>query len=92
MKQFIQSLLVVSIGILVMLQFELFGQSHFDRILSLTKDIETQAKLNAQLSLRNLLLSAEVRVLQDNPQALEAWARKDFGIIKQGEVFYQIIE
>ena len=40
---------------------------------------------------RNRLLTAEVLALQDGLDAVEARARSNLGMIKQGETFYHLL-
>ena len=47
---------------------------------------------NQRLSERNASLAAEVIDLQHGLEAVEERARSEMGMIKSGEVFYQIIE
>ncbi|MEM1230041.1 MAG: septum formation initiator family protein [Pseudomonadota bacterium] len=48
---------------------------------------EQQAQL-AELRERNSALTAEALALKSGPEALEARARKDLGMVRAGEVFY----
>jgi len=58
----------------------------------LEKQLEQQKKENAELKKRNDTLSAEVEDLKKGTEAIEERARFDFGLIKPGETFYQVIE
>jgi cell division protein FtsB len=41
---------------------------------------------------RNQALGADVKDLKNGEQAVEARARSELGLIKPGEVFYQVVE
>ncbi|HET6725790.1 MAG TPA: cell division protein FtsB [Gammaproteobacteria bacterium] len=58
---------------------------------ALQKKVSAQKAENEQLDRRNDDLSAEVRDLKQGHDAIEARARKELGMVKSGETFYQII-
>ena len=45
-----------------------------------------------QLQDRNLSLDAEVKDLKKGLDAIEERARSEMGMIKEGEIYYQVIE
>ncbi|HAM76916.1 MAG TPA: septum formation initiator subfamily, partial [Alcanivorax sp.] len=47
---------------------------------------------NAELAERNRLLAADVRDLKEGTEAVEEIARKDLGMIRDGESFFLIVE
>lgn len=47
---------------------------------------------NVDLEKRNTLLAKEIVDLKQGTDTIESLARSEFGMIKQGETFYQIIE
>ena len=47
---------------------------------------------NAELSDRNRLMSADVRGLKEGLDAVEEIARKDLGMIREGETFYMVVD
>ncbi|MEX0732071.1 MAG: cell division protein FtsB [Aquisalimonadaceae bacterium] len=47
---------------------------------------------NEELRDRNAALDADVRDLKDGLEALEERARSELGMIRDGEVFYQVAE
>jgi cell division protein FtsB len=47
---------------------------------------------NQSLAARNAVLMAEVQDLKSGTAAIEEHAREEMGMIKQNEVFYQIVE
>lgn len=61
-------------------------------VLEMQRQIARQEGQNAELRERNLALDAEVQDLKQGLEAIEERARSDVGMIKAGEIFYQIID
>ncbi len=75
------------------LQYPLWlGKGSWLRVWDLSRQITEQKDKNAVLKARNDTLDAEVRDLKQGYAAIEERARNELGMIKQDEVFYQIIE
>ncbi len=51
-----------------------------------------QQEKNSTLKARNDMLDAEVRDLKSGSAAIEERARSELGMVKQDEVFYQVLE
>jgi len=84
------------IGALVILfgslQYELwFDPNGIGQVVALNRTLTQVTAENKTLSDRNQLLQADVTDLKQGQEAVETRARNDFGMIKQGEVFYQIV-
>jgi len=60
--------------------------------LELKDKISQQESINKAKSDINLALYAEVDSLKHGYSAVEERARNDLGLIKKGEIFYQIVE
>jgi len=58
----------------------------------INRQISEQKEKNIALKARNDTLDAEVRDLKQGYAAIEERARNELGMIKQDEVFYQVIE
>lgn len=58
----------------------------------LSQAVEAQRDLNVSLAQRNRELDAEVKDLKEGIDAVEERARKDLGMIRSGESFFQIVE
>lgn len=58
----------------------------------LNRQITEQKDKNSLLKARNDTLDAEVRDLKQGFAAIEERARNELGMVKQDEVFYQVIE
>ena len=78
---------------LVWLQYRLWvGEGSLAEVHALRGEIAAQREELAQMRARNGALEAEVQDLREGLDALEERARSELGMIKDGEVFMQIIE
>lgn len=79
--------------ILIGLQLKLWG-SHggMREVDGLRASVQKQRDENDRLLQRNQALGADVKDLKNGEQAVEARARSELGLIKPGEVFYQVVE
>lgn len=83
-------LLIVVIGYL---QYRLwFGEGSVEQIVQLQREIEQQKLENSRLEERNRVLVAQIRELKEGTHSIEAKARTDMGMIRQGETFYFITD
>ena len=81
------------VALLVLLQIRLwFGEGGISNKIALDKQWESQRQINEEHSLRNQLIAQEVESFKTNLDSLEEKARKDLGMIKDGEVFYLVID
>ncbi len=79
--------------LLAYLQYQLwFADGGLPQALQLHREIDVLREENVKLRERNDALDAEVRDLQQGLDAIEERAREDLGMIKQGEIFYQVVE
>ncbi|MCG6896156.1 MAG: cell division protein FtsB [Thiocapsa sp.] len=86
-------LIAVLALLLVALQFRLWvGQGSLAEVHGLRQEIRAQEEELVGLRARNQELQAEVVDLRQGVEALEERARRDLGMIKQGEIFIQVIE
>jgi len=69
-----------------------FGKGGWLRVWELRQEVQTAQAKNENLRARNAALEAEVRDLKTGHEAVEERARSELGMIKQDEVFYQLIE
>ncbi|HWX66323.1 MAG TPA: cell division protein FtsB [Rhodanobacter sp.] len=84
---------LVLILILIGLQLKLWsGGGSMHEVDALRVSVKKQADENARLQQRNLAVGADVLDLKHGDQAVEARARTELGLIKPGEVFYQVVE
>jgi cell division protein FtsB len=79
--------------LLLGLQLKLWsGSGSMREVESLRVAVKKQADENSKLQQRNQALGADVLDLKNGDQAVEARARTELGLIKPGEVFYQVVE
>ncbi|MBU2212068.1 MAG: cell division protein FtsB [Gammaproteobacteria bacterium] len=84
---------LVLFALLILPQYPLwFGKGGLLRVSDLEGQLEQQKQVNESLRLRNQQLEGDVRSLSEGVEAIEERARNDFGMIKKGEVFIQLIE
>ncbi len=55
-------------------------------------EVDQQKEINKKLKERNQALEAEVRDLKQGMEAVEERARNELGMIKENEIFYQVVE
>ncbi len=80
-------------ALIVLIQYPLWlGKGGWLRAWEVDRRLSSQHAANEGLERRNLALAAEVRDLKQGFEAIEERARYELGFIKQGEVFYQIVE
>jgi len=79
--------------LLVALQYPLWvGKGSWMRVWELDRQLAAQHEVNVRLKARNDALDAEVRDLKQGLDAIEERARLDLGMVKNDEVFYQIVK
>ena len=76
--------------ILILLQIRLW--SEYQDVDQLRSQVQEQAEFNRHLAERNAALAAEVESLRSGVEAIEERARNELGLVKPGEVFYQVVE
>lgn len=85
-------LIAMLLLILVLLQLLLwFGDNGQGRVSALEQAAELQRGENTELALRNAALQAEVEDLREGLDAIEERARNELGLVREGEVFYQVV-
>ena len=84
---------LVLLALLFWLQYKIWLQDGgIPEILQLEQEIEqVQGEVKA-LKERNASLDAEVKDLKKGFDAIEERARSEMGMLKEGEVYYQVIE
>jgi cell division protein FtsB len=87
-------LLAVVLGALILLiQYPLWlGKGGWLRAWQMETEVSNQKTRNAQLGGRNAVLAAEVRDLKQGIEAIEERARYELGMIRDDEVFFQVVE
>ena len=69
-----------------------FGKGGWLRVWELDRQLTQVRKSNDELRARNAALDAEVRDLKTGYDAIEERARSELGMIRQDEVFYQVLD
>lgn len=88
-----KALTLIFVVLIALLQYPLWlGKGSWLRVWNVSQEIEAQKKINVGYKLRNDTLHAEVRDLKQGSAAIEERARSELGMIKQDEVFYQVID
>ena len=81
------------LAVFVALQYRLWvGEGSLAEVAGLKHQLADQQAELDQLKARNELLRSEIAELKKGLEAVEARARGELGMIKEGETFYQIIE
>lgn len=81
------------VALLLVLQYQLWlGNGGIREAWRLEQVVTAQREDNEALRQRNDALEAEVRDLKSGLEAVEERARRELGMIRDGEVFYQVVE
>src|SRR4051794_19318414 len=87
---------LLTVALLVLLgaiQYPLWlGKGGWLRVSEGDPQIHAQRETNARLKARNAALDAEVRDLKQGMEAIEERARSELGMIRQDEMFFQLLE
>ena len=83
----------VLLVLLIWLQYKIWLQDGgVPEVLQLQQEVEQVKGEVHKLQERNASLDAEVKDLKKGLDAIEERARSEMGMIKEGEVYYQVIE
>ena len=87
---------LLTLGLVVLIaliQYPLWlGKGSWLRVWEVDQQIRSQRGVNRQLQARNDALEAEVRDLKVGLDAIEERARSELGMVKQDEIFFQVLE
>ena len=84
---------VLLAALIALLQYPLWlGKGGWLRVWEIDRQVRVQKDGNAKLQMRNDALDAEVRDLKQGYDAIEERARYELGMIKQDEIFFQVME
>ena len=79
--------------LIVALQLKLWtGTGGMPEVWRLRERVSAQDEENGQLRRRNEDLGADVADLKEGREGVEERARSELGMVKPGEVFYQVVE
>ncbi|MEO6423297.1 MAG: cell division protein FtsB [Candidatus Nitrotoga sp.] len=83
---------LILIFLLLLLQYPLwFWKGGWLKVWDLDRNVEEQKFLNKKTQARNSIMDAEVRDLKQGTEAIEERARSELGMIKRGEIFFQVV-
>tara|TARA_R100001377_G_scaffold84913_2_gene69598 strand:+ start:683 stop:955 length:273 start_codon:yes stop_codon:yes gene_type:complete len=86
-------LVSVLVLLFLILQFNLWvGEGSFSQLRELDAQVEGQEVENLTLVERNQELEGEVVDLKEGQDAIEERARSEFGMVKEGETLYIIVD
>jgi len=89
----VKKIAFVLLALLIWLQYKIWLQDGgVPEVLQLQQEVEQVKGEVQRLQERNASLDAEVKDLKKGLDAIEERARSEMGMIKQGEVYYQVIE
>jgi cell division protein FtsB len=82
----------VLVALIAAIQYPLWlGKGSWLRVWEIDRQLTAQRDVNAKLQARNGAMDAEVRDLKQGYDAIEERARSELGMIKQDEVFVQVL-
>jgi len=80
-------------ALIALVQYPLWvGKGSWLRVWEVDQQIRAQRDTNRRLQERNSALEAEVRDLKVGLEAIEERARSELGMIKQDEIFFQVLD
>ncbi|MBN8432045.1 MULTISPECIES: septum formation initiator family protein [Microbulbifer] len=86
-------LLAILTVLLLMTQYRLWvGEGSFAEVTRLERQLDEQQQKNAALARENRQLLREVRSLKEGTDGVEAKARYDLGLIKEGETLFIFLD
>ena len=81
------------VALLLLIQYPLWlGKGGWLRVWDLDQQVTAANKKNDELKARNAKLNSEVQDLKDGTGAVEERARYELGMIKENEIFIQVLE
>lgn len=86
-------IIIFLLTLLIWLQYKVWLQDGgIPEVLQLEQEIEVVRAEVKTLKERNASLNAEVKDLKKGLDAIEERARSEMGMLKEGEVYYQVIQ
>lgn len=86
-------LALILAGLILVIQYPLWlGKGGWLRVWEVERQIRLEREVARERQARNRALDAEVRDLKLGLEALEERARSELGMIRQDEMFFQIVE
>jgi cell division protein FtsB len=89
----VRLILICLTVLLVLIQYPLWlGKGGWLRVWDLSRQVDTARDKERELQARNAKLAGEVQDLKEGTGAVEERARYELGLVKEGEIFVQILE
>lgn len=86
-------LTLILVGLIAALQYPLWlGKGSWLKAWEVDQELSKQKLENTRLKARNSSLEAEVKDLKTGYGAIEERARSELGMLKQDEIFFQVLE
>jgi cell division protein FtsB len=86
-------LTLILAALIIALQYPLWlGKGSWLKVWEVDQELKKQQVENERLKVRNTYLDAEVKDLKTGYEAIEERARSELGMVKQDEVFFQVID
>lgn len=86
-------LTLILAGLIAVLQYPLWlGKGSWLKAWEVDQELSKQKQENTKLKARNSSLEAEVKDLKTGYGAIEERARSELGMLKQDEIFFQVLE
>jgi cell division protein FtsB len=86
-------LLIFLTALLILIQYPLwFGKGGWLRVWELSRQLDGALAKEQELKARNAQLASEVQELKEGTGAVEERARYELGLIKDNEIFVQVVE
>jgi cell division protein FtsB len=86
-------LTLILVALVGAIQYPLWlGKGGWLRVWEVDQQIAAQREVNGKLKARNVALDAEVRDLKQGLEAIEERARSELGMVRQDEIFFQVLE
>ena len=82
-------LILIIISLLILGSLTFFGEKGIFNLLRLRKEVVRIKEKNLRLEEENQKLKEEVKRLQSDKRYIEEIARKELGMVKEGEIIYQ---
>jgi cell division protein FtsB len=70
----------------------LFGRTGLAHVLELERNVAELRRVRDRARVENDQLAAQAAFLRDDPRALERVARDELGLVRTGEILYQVAE
>ena len=81
------------VALIVLIQYPLWlGKGGWLTVWRLENKLEVEKAKSTKLEGRNAALAAEVRDLKQGSEALEERARRELGMVRGDEIFFQYVE